>query len=105
VGGRQVRLYEWVSLAAEDRQMDPALVGSVVGAMHRVRMPADGPPDPWYTAPVGADAWDRLIVRLRAAGAPFAERLASLRNELVALESWLQPPATQRLPGRASSRC
>ena len=32
--------------------------------------------------------------QLRAEGAPFAERLAELRDELVALESWLEPPGS-----------
>ena len=92
VGGRQVRVYEWVDLAAPDRYLDPGLVGAAVAAVHRVSIPAAGPPDPWYAAPVGADGWDRLVERLREAGAPFAGRLADLRDELVALESWLEPP-------------
>jgi thiamine kinase-like enzyme len=36
--------------------------------------------------------WDHLIWQLGEAGAPFAGRLAGLRNELVALESWIEPP-------------
>jgi Ser/Thr protein kinase RdoA (MazF antagonist) len=91
VGGRQVRMYEWVDLAPADHLLDPELVGAVLAAQHRVRLPA-GPLDDWYAAPVGAAAWDRLIERLHLAGAPFAGRLAALRDELVALESWLEPP-------------
>jgi Ser/Thr protein kinase RdoA (MazF antagonist) len=94
VGGRQVRVYEWVDLQAPDPGLDPVLVGAAVAAIHRVYVPADGPLDPWYAAPVGADGWDRLVERLREAEAPFAGRLAALRDELVALESWLEPPAT-----------
>lgn len=96
VGGRQVRVYEWVDLGEPDPGLDPGLVGAAVAAVHRVSIPDDGPVDPWYTAPVGADGWDRLIERLRAAGAPFAGRLAALRDELVALESWLEPPVAAR---------
>jgi Ser/Thr protein kinase RdoA (MazF antagonist) len=92
VGGRQVRVYEWVDLEAPDPSLDPALVGATVAAIHRVRVPADGPLDPWYALPVGASGWDGLVERLREAGAPFAGRLAALRDELVALESWLEPP-------------
>jgi thiamine kinase-like enzyme len=33
-----------------------------------------------------------LIAQLFKAGAPFAGRLADLREELVALESWIEPP-------------
>ncbi|MEJ3745615.1 phosphotransferase [Actinomycetes bacterium KLBMP 9797] len=94
VGGRQVRVYEWVDLEAPDPGMDPVLVGAAVAAIHRVLVPAGGQVDPWYTAPVGAHGWDRLVERLRAAGAPFAGRLAALRDELVALESWLEQPVT-----------
>jgi Ser/Thr protein kinase RdoA (MazF antagonist) len=94
VGGRQVRVYEWVDLEGPDPGLDPVLVGAAVAAIHRVCVPADGPVDPWYAAPVGASGWDRLVERLREAGAPFAGRLAALRDELVALESWLEPPVT-----------
>jgi Ser/Thr protein kinase RdoA (MazF antagonist) len=94
VGGRQVRVYEWVDLGRPTQLLDPELVGATVAAMHRVRLAAGSPADPWYTEPVGAAGWDRLIEQLHAAGAPFAGRLGSLRDELVALESWLEPPAT-----------
>jgi Ser/Thr protein kinase RdoA (MazF antagonist) len=80
VGGRQVRVYEWVDLSEPDPGLDPVLVGAAVAAVHRVSIPDDGPVDPWYIAPVGADAWDRLIERLRAAGAPFAGRLADRKS-------------------------
>lgn len=96
IGGRPVRLYEWVDLEPPDLRLDPALVGATVAAVHQVGGPAAGPLDAWYAAPVGARAWDRLIGRLREAGAPFAGRLAALRPELVALESWLAPPETLR---------
>lgn len=36
--------------------------------------------------------WDHLVGQLLEAGAPFAGRLADLRDELVALESWIEPP-------------
>jgi len=52
--------------------------------------------DPWYHEPVGADRWDQLIEQLFEAGAPFAGRLAGLRDELVALESWIEPPQMLR---------
>ena len=98
VDGGQVRVYEWVDLRAPDPSVDPALVGAVVAAMHRVsasdRVPATdlGSLDPWSHEPVGADRWDQLVELLREAGAPFANRLADLRDELVALESWIEPP-------------
>ncbi|WP_230687105.1 phosphotransferase enzyme family protein [Catellatospora vulcania] len=91
-GDTQVRVYEWVDLKAPDAGLDPALVGAVVAAVHRVPSAGTGPVDQWYREPVGAARWDELVQELSAAGAPFAGRLAGLRDELVALESWLEPP-------------
>ena len=92
----QVRVYEWVDLGAPDSQLDPALVGRLVATLHRVPVTSGGPVDAWYCEPVGATRWDDLVVRLRRAGAPFADRLADLRDELVTLESWLEPPENLR---------
>lgn len=92
VGGRRIRVYEWVDLGAPDVGLDPALVGRVVAGIHRISGSDGGRPDSWYGEPVGADSWDQLIEQLRRAGAPFAGRLADLRDELVALESWIEPP-------------
>lgn len=97
VGGRQVRVYEWVDLGPPDAGLDPELVGATVAALHRVRVTAAGPVHPWYTEPVGAEGWDAVVRRLREAGAPFAGRLAALRDELVAMESWLEPPANVQM--------
>ncbi len=90
--GLQARMYEWVDLQGPDPRLDPARVGAVVAAIHRVSGTDPSPLDPWYHEPVGADRWDQLIGQLAAAGAPFARRLAGLRDELVALESWIEPP-------------
>jgi thiamine kinase-like enzyme len=71
-------------------------VGAVVAAIHRVAANDLGLVDPWYHEPVGADCWDQLIEQLSEAGAPFVGRLADLREELVALESWIEPPQMLR---------
>jgi aminoglycoside phosphotransferase (APT) family kinase protein len=92
IDGRQVRVYEWVNLRAPDAGLDPERVGGVVAAIHRVSVTDPGPPHPWYHEPVGAERWDQLIGQLAEAGVPFAGRLAGLRDELVALESWIEPP-------------
>ena len=92
VAGRQVRVYEWADLMAPDPGLDPAQVGAVVAAIHRLRAPDSSPLDPWYHEPVGAGRWDLLVGRLVQAGAPFAGQLADLRDELVALESWIETP-------------
>jgi Ser/Thr protein kinase RdoA (MazF antagonist) len=90
--GRQVRVYEWVDLHAPDARIDPEQVGAVVAAVHRVSATDPSPLDPWYHEPVGAGRWDQLARQLLEAGAPFARRLAGVRDELVALESWIEPP-------------
>ncbi|MEA2510072.1 MAG: hypothetical protein QOG21_2154 [Actinomycetota bacterium] len=95
IEGRQVRVHEWVDLLAPNLGLDPALVGTVVAAIHQVSVAEIGLLDPWYLDPIGADRWDHLIEQLLQAGAPFASRLAELRDELVALESWIESP--QRL--------
>ena len=97
--GRQVRVYEWLHVQPPDPCLDPALVGAVVAAVHQVSVTDLGPSeplDPWYQEPVGAGRWDQLVEQLLQAGAPFAGRLAELRDELVALESWIEPPQTLR---------
>jgi aminoglycoside phosphotransferase (APT) family kinase protein len=96
VGGSRVRIYEWVDLLAPDEGLDPERVGAVVAAIHQVPGNEPGRLDSWYRDPVGAAGWDGLIGRLRQAGAPFADRLAGLRDELVALETWLEPPELLR---------
>jgi hypothetical protein len=70
----------------------PTRVGAVVAAIHCVSVTDLSPLDPWYHEPVGADRWDHLIEQLAEAGASFAGRLADLRDELVALECWIEPP-------------
>jgi aminoglycoside phosphotransferase (APT) family kinase protein len=92
IAGRQVRVYEWVDLMASDSRLDPALVGAVVAAIHGVPATDLSPLDPWYHEPIGASRWDELVKQLLQAGAPFAGQLADLRDELVALESWIEPP-------------
>jgi aminoglycoside phosphotransferase (APT) family kinase protein len=92
LGGTRVRVYEWVDLLPPDPGLDPALVGPVVAAVHQVPVTHVGPVDPWFQEPVGAGRWDELVDQLLQAGAPFADRLAGLRDELVALESWIEPP-------------
>jgi thiamine kinase-like enzyme len=92
VNGRAVRVFEWVDLLPPDFGLDPVLVGSVVAAIHQLSIPESGALDPWYHDPIGAGRWDQLIEELSQAGAPFASRLAELRDELVALEAWIEPP-------------
>jgi len=52
---------------------------------------------PYVGICVAACVWSFIVIAdARRAGAPFAERLAGLRDELVALESWIEPPELLR---------
>ena len=92
--GRQVRVYEWVDL------LPPTLVSTrrwwerSWPPFTRCQSRTSARWTPWSHEPVGADRWDQLVEQLRKPGAPFADRLADLRDELVALESWIEPPQT-----------
>jgi aminoglycoside phosphotransferase (APT) family kinase protein len=90
IGGLPVRVYEWVDLLPPSTEIDPADAGRTVAAIHGTRFAGIRPEDPWYTDPVGAQAWDRLLDDLAAAGAPFAGGVADLRDELVATEGLLE---------------
>jgi Ser/Thr protein kinase RdoA (MazF antagonist) len=89
-------LYGWVDLCDRNPLIDPAAVGSLVGTLHRVPYAGREPIDPWYSEPIGGDRWDELVRQLRDRGAPFAEGLAAFRDELVALEALIVPPANLR---------
>jgi aminoglycoside phosphotransferase (APT) family kinase protein len=92
VGSSIVRVYGWVDLLERDPWLDPATVGRIVASIHRVEYVGANPVDPWYTGPIGSDRWDELSSELSEAGAEFADRLAALRDELVALEELLEWP-------------
>ncbi len=91
IAGRSIRVQGWVDVDGPDNGLDPALVGAVVATLHRVHIPAGSSPHWWYTEPVGAATWDELIDASQAADAPFAGRLAAIRDDLVALELTMTP--------------
>lgn len=97
VGHQQVRVYEWVDLLPPDTSLDPAVVGSVVAGIHRASLATAGTVDPWYAEPIGADRWDELVRLLQAGGAPFAAKFADLRDELVALDAWVEAPEVRTM--------
>lgn len=98
VDGIRLRVDEWVDLRPPDISLDPELVGATVSAIHRVADPEPHPSDvsAWYVEPVGAPAWDDLLDRLGRAHAPFADDLGALRDDLVALDTWVVPPRRVR---------
>ena len=96
IGGLPVRVYQWIDLLPPDAGYDPAETGRVVAAVHRTPFRGTRPQHMWYTEPVGAERWDALIEELEEAGAPFADGLGALRDELVALEALLRPATDLR---------
>lgn len=94
--GAVVRVYTWVDVGERDRDLDPALVGRTVAAIHAVDVPDDAPADPWHTDPVGGPRWRELANLCVAAGAPFGPALAALVPELTAVEQLLVPPGQLR---------
>lgn len=96
LAGAPVRVQRWVDLGDRDPSLDPDSVGRLVGALHQVPFEGTQPLHEWYTEPIGAARWDALIAASRVAGAPFAERFAARRHELVALDAIVQPPGAVR---------
>jgi hypothetical protein len=90
IGGLPVRVYEWVDVLPPSLEIDPAEAGRTVAAIHRTPFSGRRGEHYWYTDPVGAPAWDRLVKELAAAGAPFAGGVAGLRDDLVAMEGLLE---------------
>lgn len=94
VGGHLLRAYSWLDLLPVDRDLDPALVGATVAAIHRVHHEPARPMRGWYADPVGAGRWGHLRRGAVAAGAPFADALTDEIPTLLALEALLEPPRT-----------
>jgi Ser/Thr protein kinase RdoA (MazF antagonist) len=89
LGSGPVRVYEWVEVGMPERRLEPEVVGELVASIHRVEVPAAGPVDPWYVAPVGEPAWRDLVRRLREARAPFVDRLEAVVPEVLDAEALL----------------
>ncbi len=91
VGGEHVRAYSWVDLVDPDTGLDPATVGGLLARLHAVQARPQGPVHPWFEAPIGAREWRGVLKASRAAGAPYADRLAELVPHLLEVESILTP--------------
>ena len=91
IGDTAIRVYGWVDLLGPDPGLDPVLVGRTLAALHRAVLPASGPSRWWDFEPVGAAAWDEMVAEAQRLRAPFTDKLTGLRDELVALESLLEP--------------
>jgi hypothetical protein len=91
LGDGHVRVYSWVDLVDPDPVLDPATVGDLLARMHDVRTTTPGPIHPWFEAPIGEAEWTGVLKASRAAGAPYADRLAAVLPGLVEAESVLTP--------------
>jgi hypothetical protein len=94
VDGELLLTFTWVDLAEPDPWLDPAAVGSLLAALHGVRRAPEGRVGPWFEAPVGEREWRAVLKASRAAGAPYADRLAELVPRLVEVEAVLTPMDT-----------
>jgi thiamine kinase-like enzyme len=91
VSGQPVRVYAWVDLHDPDTDLDPVAVGELLARLHAVHTPARGPVHEWFEAPIGRREWKGVLKASRAAGAPYADRLAGLLPHLLEVESILTP--------------
>ena len=92
VDGGAVRVYAWAELDDPDPTLDPTGVGTLVARLHQVRRPwPTSEIDPWFEAPIGRADWKAVLKASRAAGAPYADRLADLLPALLEVEEILTP--------------
>ena len=89
LGGARVRLHAWVALDPPALDLDPVDLGRLIADLHRVDFRSSIGTDPWYSEPVGAARWKEVVAQLRDRRAPFADELAELIPEIVALEGLL----------------
>ncbi len=74
--------------------LDPSAVGDLVARLHRCAPASDEPVGAWFAAGLGEESWQALDEQVTAHGAPFAEDLARLLPDLVAVESVIEPHAS-----------
>jgi Ser/Thr protein kinase RdoA (MazF antagonist) len=97
VGGRSVRVQTWVDIDPPNTELDPLRVGRLLAELHLVGERVTDPVHPWYTAPVGAAAWNGYVAGLARARAPAAGSIAAVVPTLLELEAMLAPPTDLRL--------
>ena len=91
VDGTAVRVFEWVDLQPRSRRLDPVAVGEALAALHRAGGPTDEGVDNWFATGFGEQRWREVHQRVVDEGAPFAGQLGALVDELVAVESVIEP--------------
>jgi Ser/Thr protein kinase RdoA (MazF antagonist) len=91
VDGTAVRVFEWVDLLPRSRRLDPVEIGRTVARLHNASHASDQPVDNWFSTGFGERSWRELHTRLVAEGAPFAGELGAILDELVGVESAIEP--------------
>jgi Ser/Thr protein kinase RdoA (MazF antagonist) len=90
-GQTAVRAFEWVDLRPRTRRLDPVVVGRTLAGLHRAGARSDETVDNWFATGFGEQRWRDLHQRVLDEGAPFAGQLGALVDELVAVESLIEP--------------
>ncbi len=97
LGGRWLRLYQWVDGRPVDLIADqdvPGRVGELLGRLHAharaMPLPA-GEPDPWYDTVPGPGTWDELAGAARRQHAGWGLVLASRAGQLAELAALATP--------------
>jgi hypothetical protein len=99
LGGRWMRLYEWVDGAPVDLE-DPGLpgrLGELLGRLHANAQPPHGEVHPWYERAPDPGGWPDLAAAAQAAGAEWAAPLAERVDLLAELTGLVTPAAPDRL--------
>lgn len=82
VAGAPWRINSWLELGPTPvlpvRTATARRLGQIAGTLHALAIPSDGAINPYLTHRAPAADWDQLLHRARAAGRPWADRLATL---------------------------
>jgi aminoglycoside phosphotransferase (APT) family kinase protein len=95
IGDRYARVYQWVDLG---RPVTPpaaagiaAEAGRLLGMLHALALPADGPVDPWFTVAPSLADWADIAERSAAVHATWAPGLAAARGLIAELSEAAAP--------------
>jgi Ser/Thr protein kinase RdoA (MazF antagonist) len=91
-GSQTVRVYTWVDLADPVVAAAPEVAAELLARLHRLVLPAETPPHPWFTQPVGADRWNALLQEVAVARPAWQARLEGAIPLLIEAEGLLPPP-------------
>jgi Ser/Thr protein kinase RdoA (MazF antagonist) len=89
LGGAVVRAYDWIDgrdLTRSDAGRSEYL-GTTLGTLHRLRLPATSEPDPYYTTPPNQDNWDELVEVTKIAHPRIPHLAAALSDKIGRLRS------------------